>query len=97
MYTPRRRRSLLQRVSQRRLSVTNQRRVLIYGKLALMPFRMAASQVQPIFPYALDTLRATPLWLWAAGWASYGYALVRGTVQQVRGRADGVLVIVRGG
>lgn len=97
LQTPRRRKSLLQRVSQQRLSITNQRRVIIYGKLALMPFRLAVSQVRPIVPYAMASLRATHLYKWAASWVGFARSMACDVLQQVRGKADGVIVMIRGG
>jgi len=92
LQTPRTRRSMLHRLSQRRISVTNQRRVIIYGKLALMPLRMAITQAQPIVPYAVASVKETRLYVWAASWASYAYmviAKVLGHPWSCGGSADG--------
>ena len=96
LQTPRTRSSMIHRLSQRRLSVTNQRRVIIYGKLALMPLRMALAQLQPIVPYATASLKDTRIYAWAASWASYVYAMAGGIVGQVRGRAGSVVAMAGG-
>ena len=74
---------MLHRLSQRRLSVTNQRRVIIYGRLAMMPFRMAIAQVRPIVPYALANFKGTRLYAWAASWASYFSETTHGVLNRV--------------